>query len=35
MDGKGRATDNAQSERFWRSVKWEECIFMNQKLIKN
>lgn len=24
MDGKGRATDNAQIERFWRSVKWEE-----------
>lgn len=24
MDSKGRATDNAQSERFWRTVKWEE-----------
>jgi putative transposase len=24
MDGKGRATDNAPIERFWRSVKWEE-----------
>lgn len=24
MDGKGRATDNAHIERFWRSVKWEE-----------
>lgn len=24
MDGKGRATDNAQIERFWRSIKWEE-----------
>jgi putative transposase len=23
MDGKGRATDNAPIERFWRSVKWE------------
>jgi putative transposase len=26
MDGKGRATDNAQIERFWRSVKWEEVF---------
>lgn len=24
MDGKGRATDNAPMERFWRSVKWED-----------
>ena len=24
MDGKGRATDNAPIERFWRSVKWED-----------
>jgi putative transposase len=24
MDGKGRATDNAQIERFWRTIKWEE-----------
>jgi len=24
MDSKGRATDNAPIERFWRSVKWEE-----------
>ena len=24
MDGKGRATDNAHIERFWRTVKWEE-----------
>lgn len=24
MDGKGRATDNAPIERFWRTVKWEE-----------
>jgi len=29
MDGKGRATDNAQSERFWRSIKWEE-IFLHE-----
>lgn len=26
MDGKGRATDNAHMERFWRSVKWEEVF---------
>lgn len=24
MDGKGRATDNAPMERFWRSIKWED-----------
>lgn len=24
MDGKGRATDNAPSERFWRSIKYED-----------
>jgi putative transposase len=24
MDGKGRATDNAFIERFWRSVKYEK-----------
>lgn len=29
MDGKGRATDNAVIERFWRSVKHED-IFPNQ-----
>jgi len=23
-DGKGRATDNAHSERFWGSIKWED-----------
>lgn len=26
MDGKGRATDNAQIERFWRSIKWEDIF---------
>lgn len=31
MDGKGRATDNAQSERFWRSVKWEELYLHELK----
>ena len=29
MDGKGRATDNAQIERFWRSVKWED-IYLSE-----
>jgi putative transposase len=24
MDGKGRATDNAPSERLWRTIKWED-----------
>lgn len=28
MDGKGRATDNAYIERFWRSVKYEK-IYLN------
>lgn len=31
MDGKGRATDNAQSERFWRSIKWEELYLYELK----
>ena len=29
MDGKGRATDNAVIERFWRNIKYED-IFINQ-----
>lgn len=29
MDGKGRATDNAQIERFWRSIKWED-VFLHE-----
>ena len=28
MDGKGRATDNAFIERFWRSLKYEH-IYLN------
>jgi len=24
MDGKGRALDNAITERFWRTIKWED-----------
>ena len=28
MDGKGRATDNAFIERFWRSIKYEH-IYLN------
>ena len=28
MDGKGRATDNAFIERFWRSIKYEK-IYLN------
>jgi len=31
MDGKGRATDNAPIERFWRSVKWEELYLYELK----
>ncbi len=29
MDGKGRATDNAVIERFWRNIKYED-IYLNQ-----
>jgi putative transposase len=29
MDGKGRATDNARTERFFRSLK-QECIYLNE-----
>jgi putative transposase len=28
MDGKGRATDNAWIERFWKTIK-NECIYLN------
>lgn len=31
MDGKGSATDNAQIERFWRSIKWEELYLYEIK----
>ncbi|RJX18018.1 MAG: IS3 family transposase, partial [Desulforudis sp.] len=27
MDGKGRATDNAITERFFRSLKWEKIYY--------
>ena len=30
MDGKGRATDNAQCERLWRTTKFEEIFFYEQ-----
>ena len=29
MDGKGRALDNAITERFFRTIKWED-IYINQ-----
>lgn len=29
MDGKGRALDNAITERFWRTIKWED-IYLKQ-----
>lgn len=29
MDGKGRATDNIFTERFWRSLKYEE-VYMHE-----
>lgn len=28
MDGKGRALDNAITERFWRTIKWEDIYIM-------
>ena len=28
MDGKGRALDNSITERFWRTLKWEEIYIM-------
>jgi putative transposase len=28
MDGKGRALDNAITERFWRTIKWENIYIM-------
>lgn len=34
MDGKGRATDNAPIERFWKSVKWEEVYLYEPKTFK-
>jgi putative transposase len=35
MDGKGRATDNAPSERLWRTVKWEEIYLHEPKDFKD
>ncbi|MBT2290559.1 integrase core domain-containing protein [Paenibacillus albidus] len=29
MDGKGRATDNCRTERYFRSLKYK-CIFLNE-----
>ncbi|WP_027416052.1 integrase core domain-containing protein [Aneurinibacillus terranovensis] len=29
MDGKGRATDNSRTERFFRALKYE-CIYLNE-----
>jgi putative transposase len=29
MDGKGQATDNSRTERFFRSLKYE-CIYLNE-----
>lgn len=29
MDGRGRATDNSRTERFFRSLKYE-CIYLNE-----
>ena len=29
MDGKGRALDNAITERFWRTIKWEDIYLKN------
>lgn len=34
MDGKGRATDNAAVERFWRSVKWEDIYLYEPRTFK-
>jgi putative transposase len=34
MDGKGRATDNARTERFFRSYKWERLYFENPETVK-
>jgi putative transposase len=29
MDGKGQATDNSRTERYFRSLKYE-CIYLNE-----
>lgn len=33
MDGKGRATDNARTERFFRSYKWERLYLENPETV--
>ncbi len=34
MDGKGRATDNAITERFWRSIKYEDILLRQYKTME-
>lgn len=34
MDGKGRATDNAQVERLWRTVKYEDIFIRDYSSVK-
>jgi len=34
MDGKGRALDNAITERFWRTIKWENIYIMQYETPK-
>ena len=34
MDGKGRALDNAITERFWRTLKWEDIYLMQYETPK-
>lgn len=34
MDGKGRATDNAVIERFWRNIKYEDIFLMQYKTME-
>ena len=34
MDGKGRATDNAIVERFWRSIKYEDILLRQYKTME-
>ena len=35
MDGKGRALDNAITERFWRTIKWENIYIMQYETPKD
>jgi putative transposase len=34
MDGKGRATDNAITERFFRNLKWEKIYYNTNTTLK-